>query len=158
MIYFDNAATTFVKPRSVHYAVNRAMRNYGANPGRSGHSLALAASSVVYECRCKVAKFFGCPKEENVVFTLNGTMSLNMAIKGVAKKGSHFIISCLEHNAVARPVDTLKRRGIIEYDVAKVYNSDEETVESFKKLIKSNTFSETFCRLRKSDNLRGRAE
>ncbi len=139
MIYFDNAATTFTKPRSVHYAVNTAMRNFSANPGRSGHSLALAAAEKVYECRRKTAQFFGCNNEENVVFTLNGTMSLNMAIKGVAVQGAHFIISCLEHNAAARPVETLRQRGVIEYDVAQVYRDEEETVQSFKKLIRSNT-------------------
>lgn len=139
MIYFDNAATTFTKPRAVCFAVQNVIRNFSANPGRSGHSLALDAASKVYECRRKLAKFFNCSKEENVVFTLNGTMSLNMAIKGVARKGDHFIISCLEHNASARPVAELKNRGIIDYDIAKVFEDDEKTVKSFERLIKKNT-------------------
>ena len=139
MIYFDNAATTFVKPKSVCSAVQNVMRSLSANPGRSGHSLALRAGTRVYECRQKVADFFNCPKEENVVFTLNGTMALNMAIKGVAQKGDHFIISCLEHNAVARPIQSLKNDNIIDYDVATVFCDDEKTVESFKKLIRKNT-------------------
>lgn len=139
MIYFDNAATTFTKPGSVYSAVQNAMRNYGANPGRSGHSLAMKAAGTVYECRCRVARLFNCTKEENVVFTLNGTMSLNMAIKGVARKGDHFIISCLEHNASARPVAELKRRGVIDYDIAQVSEDDEKTVKSFEKLIRKNT-------------------
>lgn len=139
MIYFDNAATTLVKPRSVYFAVNNTLRNYSANPGRSGHTLALEAATKVYECRRKVAEFFNCSKVENVVFSLNGTMALNMAIKGVAQKGDHFIISCFEHNAVARPVHALKIKGIIDYDVAPVFDDDEKTVESFKKLIRKNT-------------------
>ena len=139
MIYFDNAATSFIKPRSVYSAVHNAMKNFGANPGRSGHSLALQAGAKVYECRRKTAEIFGCSKEENIVFTLNGTMALNMAIKGVARKGDHFIISCLEHNASARPVHSLKNKGIIEYDIATVYDDDEKTVESFEKLIRKNT-------------------
>ena len=139
MIYFDNAATTLVKPRSVYFAVNNTLRNSSANPGRSGHTLALEAATKVYECMRKVADFFNCSKVENVVFSLNGTMALNMAIKGVAQKGDHFIISCFEHNAVARPVHALKIKGIIDYDVAPVFDDDEKTVESFKKLIRKNT-------------------
>lgn len=139
MIYFDNAATSFAKPKSVYSAVQNVMKNFGANPGRSGHSLALQAGAKVYECRRKTAQFFGCPKEENVVFTLNGTMALNMAIKGVARKGDHFIISCLEHNAVARPMQSLKHKGIIDYDVATVSDNDEKTVENFEKLLRKNT-------------------
>lgn len=139
MIYFDNAATTFVKPRAVYYAVDNALRNFSANPGRSGHLLAMEAASRVYDCRRKTARLFNCAKEENVTFTLNGTMSLNMAIKGVARKGDHFIISGLEHNAVARPVEALKNRGNISYDIAKVFGDDESTVKSFERLIRKNT-------------------
>ena len=139
MIYFDNAATTLMKPESVYRAVQTAMRCYGANPGRSGHALAMQAGEIVYSCRSAVAKLFGCDKEENVAFTLNGTMALNMAIKGVAVSGDHFIISSLEHNASARPVQALKDRGVIDYDVAAVGDSDEETVRSFERLIRKNT-------------------
>ena len=48
MIYFDNAATTFPKPQSVTNAVATAMRSFGANPGRSGHSMSLRAAEEVY--------------------------------------------------------------------------------------------------------------
>ncbi len=37
MIYFDNGATTFPKPKSVVNAVNYAITKIGANPGRGGH-------------------------------------------------------------------------------------------------------------------------
>lgn len=139
MIYFDNAATTLIKPKSVYSAVESAMKHYGANPGRSGHTLALRAAERVYACRARLARFFGCGKEENVIFTLNGTMALNMAIKGVAQGGDHFIISCLEHNAVARPVHALKSRGVIDYDIATVYSDDEKTLKSFESLMRRNT-------------------
>ena len=139
MIYFDNAATTLTKPRSVYSAVQNTLKNYSANPGRSGHTLAMEAAARAYEARCRVARFFGCSKEENVVFTLNGTMSLNIAIKGVARKGDHFIISCLEHNAVARPIEALKNKGVISYDIAQIFDDDEKTVESFARLIRKNT-------------------
>ncbi|HBF34383.1 TPA: cysteine desulfurase, partial [Candidatus Sumerlaeota bacterium] len=44
MIYLDNAATSWPKPDSVIEAVTRCMRDYGANPGRSGHRMAMRAA------------------------------------------------------------------------------------------------------------------
>ena len=48
MIYFDNGATTFPKPFSVRKAVNDAMSNYGANPGRSGHIMSVKSSEIMF--------------------------------------------------------------------------------------------------------------
>ena len=128
-----------MKPAGVYRAVRDAMRYYGANPGRSGHSLAMRAGEKLYTCRQKVAQLFNSAKEENVVFTLNGTMALNMAIKGVASVGDHFIISSLEHNASARPVHALKSRGVIDYDIASVCGNDDDTLRSFEQLIRKDT-------------------
>ncbi len=139
MLYFDNAATTYPKPDCVIKAVYNSLFKYGANPGRAGHYMANNASELVYTTREKSAKLFGVNNPENVIFTPNCTYALNCVIKGLAKKGSHFIISSLEHNAVARPLETLKNRGICTYSVAKVEKDDESTVENFRKLIQRNT-------------------
>ena len=61
MIYFDNSATTFPKPQAVYWAVNNSLKQYGANPGRSGHSLSMASANQVYKSREKVARFFNAP-------------------------------------------------------------------------------------------------
>ena len=58
MIYFDNGATTFPKPFSVRKAVNDAMSNYGANPGRSGHIMSVKSSEIMFSCRENAAKLF----------------------------------------------------------------------------------------------------
>ena len=55
MIYFDNGATTFPKPKSVVNAVNYAITKIGANPGRGGHNMAIKASDVLFECRNNAA-------------------------------------------------------------------------------------------------------
>ena len=57
MIYFDNAATSGVKPQSVIKEVENALKNYSANPGRSGHFLAYKTAEKVYETRRKIADF-----------------------------------------------------------------------------------------------------
>ncbi len=103
MIYLDNAATTFPKPGKVYREVSRCIEEYCGNPGRGGHTLSLAAGRAVYDCRCLIAELFSA-EPENVVFTLNTTYALNMAIKGIARTCDHIIISNMEHNSVLRPV------------------------------------------------------
>ena len=117
MIYFDNAATSFPKPRRVVEEQMRCMQFYGGNPGRGSHALAMAAAQKIYECREELASFFGSSNPENVIFTMNTTMALNTAIKGMLRRGDHVLISDMEHNAVFRPIYKLAREGIIHYDV-----------------------------------------
>lgn len=140
MIYFDNSATTYPKPRVVVESVKQAIEFYGGNPGRGGHSFSMRVSEKIYMVRKKIADFFGDTIAANqVIFTSNCTMALNIAIKGCLKKGDHVIISCLEHNSVIRPVHKLEQIGIVSYDIAEVGDTDEETIKSFEQLIKPNT-------------------
>ena len=117
MIYLDNAATSFPKPRSVTEEVARCLRFYGGNPGRGSHALAMAAAEKIYQCRQELAALFGSEHPENLAFTLNTTMALNTVIKGLLRPGDHVLISDMEHNAVFRPIYKLARDGQITYDV-----------------------------------------
>ena len=117
MIYFDNAATTFPKPASVYAEAERCIRSYCGNPGRGSHALSRAAAEKIYECREEAASLFGLDAPENVIFTLNTTTALNMAIKGLLRRGDHALISDMEHNSVLRPIDRLAREGQISYDI-----------------------------------------
>ena len=140
MLYFDNAATTFPKPASVKSAVKEALLYYGANPGRSGHTLAMETAKKVFECREKAAEFFGLSQTENLVFTKNCTEALNIVLKSIGEDGGHFVISDLEHNSVLRPLYELKNRGIIDFSVAETFEGEpEKTAESCEKLIRSDT-------------------
>lgn len=112
MIYFDNAATTWPKPEAVYQAVDYFMREQGANPGRSGHRMALTAGQIIAEARNLVAKLFNVPEPSQVIFTLNTTEALNLGIKGLLKPGDHVITSSFEHNSVVRPLETLRDHGI----------------------------------------------
>ncbi len=139
MIYFDNGATTFPKPQSVVRAVGSAMQNYGANPGRSGHKMSLKASEIIFNCRENAAALFGVESPDRIIFTDNCTTALNTVIKGLLKSGDHAVISSLEHNAVARPLEHLKQRGV-SFSAAQVFEGDDEaTIESFRKAVRNNT-------------------
>ena len=139
MIYLDNAATSFPKPTEVINAVNKSFSLYGANPGRSGHDMSINTAMAVYSAREKLNDFFDGFGSEFVSFTENCTQSLNMAIKGIIKKGDHVIISSLEHNSVLRPVYKLAEMGVITYSVFTVTHSEEETLYNLRKEIRSNT-------------------
>ena len=105
MIYLDNGATSMVKPRAVIKAAQWAMECC-ANPGRGGHEASMAASRVVFDCRERAAKMFGC-KPEQIVFTSNCTHGLNIAIHSIVKPGARVAVSGFEHNAVMRPLYAL---------------------------------------------------
>lgn len=140
MIYLDNCATTYPKPESVAESVRNSFRRYGANPGRGGHKAALEASQKVFEVREKVKVFFNAGEPENVIFTSGCTESLNTVIKGVLEKGDHAVISSLEHNSVVRPLERLKKEGLINYDVAQVFEGDQDrTLDSFRNCFNEKT-------------------
>ncbi len=115
--YFDNAATTFPKPREVIEAVQQCLTLYAANPGRGGHRLAREAEALVDTTRRELATLFGCGDESNVIFTLNATDAINIAIKGWVKPGDRVLTTVYEHNAVLRVLFELEKKGIIEVKV-----------------------------------------
>ena len=105
MIYFDSAATTLQKPESVYAAVQRTMRAC-ASVGRGGHAAADAAARVVYACRTEAAELFDAAPEQ-VVFTMNATHGLNIALRSLVRPGGRVVLSGMEHNAVTRPLAAL---------------------------------------------------
>jgi cysteine desulfurase/selenocysteine lyase len=113
MIYFDNAATSYPKPPEVFDSMTRFMKELGGNPGRSGHRLATGAEAMVVETRNALSKFFGLKNPDRCIFTMNCTDALNMAIKGVLKKGDHVVTTALEHNSINRPLQRLADDGFI---------------------------------------------
>lgn len=112
MIYLDNAATTFPKPNEVYDEVINCMKNYAANPGRSSHDMSLRASTKIAETRSEISSLFNIDNPFNVVFTVNATEGINIALKGFLKKGDHVITTVIEHNSVLRPLNYLKDEGI----------------------------------------------
>jgi cysteine desulfurase / selenocysteine lyase len=112
MIYLDNAATSWPKPPEVKKAMVRFIDEIGANPGRSGHRLSIEAARILYHAREALAALFHADDPLRIVFTLNATESLNLALTGLLRPGDHIITSSMEHNSVMRPLRTLEKRGI----------------------------------------------
>lgn len=137
MIYFDNAATTWPKPQSVINAVSESMKYMAANPGRSGHKMALAAGEKIYECRELISTFFGLENPCNVIFTLNATHALNIVINGFLNEGDHVIYTQMDHNSVLRPVHALSDK--VEISAAMADSEGAVSLSEIENLIKQNT-------------------
>lgn len=123
IMYLDHAATSYPKPPAVPAAMETCMRRHGGNPGRGSHTLALAAAKEIYACREVAADLFGT-EPERVIFTLNTTHALNLAIKGVLSRGGHAVCSDMEHNSVYRPLYRLAADGVIDFDVFDTFPTD----------------------------------
>ena len=138
MIYFDNAATTFPKPEIVYEKTMEAMREYGANPGRGGHKMALKANRGIFETRNTIAKLFNIGNPMRVIFTASCTESLNLAIKGVLEEGDHVITTSIEHNSVLRPITHLEKSGV-ENTIVDANSKGEVDPADIEAAIKENT-------------------
>ena len=122
MIYLDNAATSCPKPPEVVAAVAQALQDVCANPSRGAYELSLEASRSLLRTRRAAARLFGIRDEARVIFTLNATHALNMALKGLlgsatagrdrAVRTRHVVTSSLEHNSVVRPLAVLAAQGV----------------------------------------------
>lgn len=113
MIYLDNAATSWPKPPEVLMAMAHFLNEVGANPGRAGHRLSIEAGRIVYAAREAVAELFNAPDPLRVVFGLNATEAINLALRGLLRPGDHVVTSSMEHNSVMRPLRALEREGVM---------------------------------------------
>lgn len=138
MIYLDNAATTKYKPEEVYKAFEYYIREVGVSPGRGSYQLGIEASRMLYKSRRCVAKFFGL-SEINVIFTKNSTEAINLFFYGFLNQGDHVVISCYEHNAVLRPLQTLKEEGRIDYTIISREDLLLSEKEIYDKYINNNT-------------------
>ncbi|MBU2548747.1 MAG: aminotransferase class V-fold PLP-dependent enzyme [Proteobacteria bacterium] len=118
LIYLDNAATTYPKPRPVLDRMIDIYGRQGVSPGRGSYDLAVEAEELAGAARSKLARFFKCPDPDRVIFAGNATDALNLVIQGLIRPGDHVVSTRLEHNSVLRPLYHLRQQGRIDYDLA----------------------------------------
>ena len=138
MIYLDNAATTLKKPESVIEAVANAMRTMG-NSSRGTHASSLNTSRVIFDTRLKLMEFFGAEAPENIVFTMNATEALNIAIRGIIGEGDHVITSVLEHNSALRPLYLLQNEKNVGLSFLSCDREGRIDPEEIRELVRPET-------------------
>ena len=132
MIYLDAAATTLEKPPQVRQAMAQAAAEL-STPGRGSHPAARRAEETAFRCRAEAAALFGVPSPENVVFTMNATHGLNIAIRSLVVPGSRVVISGYEHNAVCRPLYAIPEVRLTVVDAPPFRR--EQAAEEFRRAI-----------------------
>lgn len=140
MIYLDNSASSLIKPKSVQKAVMSALTEYTANPGRSGHKQALKTAMAVENVRSIVSNHVGT-SADNIIFTLNCTDALNLAILGSFQPDGHVICTVNEHNSVLRPLEHLRNCSpAFSYSVVDQSNKSGITWEDIEPHITEQTY------------------
>ena len=137
MIYFNNAATTLVKPEEMKQAVMDAFDSMG-NAGRGESGASLDAARIIYDTRNRLAKLFNAGSGKNIAFTSNATMSLNIVVKGILSEGDHVVTTVLEHNSVLRPLYEMEKKGV-EVTITGCDEYGNPLYEEIEKSIKENT-------------------
>ncbi|WP_022854170.1 aminotransferase class V-fold PLP-dependent enzyme [Thermodesulfatator atlanticus] len=134
MIYLDQAATSFPKPTEVIEAVCETLRNVPGSPGRSAHKGAVAASRIVFEAREKTAAFLGAQDSTQIIFTSGATEAINLVLMGLLKEGDRVLATSMEHNAVARPLEFLRKAKKIEIAYVPCDKEGFLDLDAFEKL------------------------
>lgn len=139
LIYLDNAATSFPKPRQVLDRMVDTYARLGVSPGRGGYDLAMEAAALVSQIRQKTARFFGASDPDRVIFAANATDALNLAILGLTSPGDHVVSTRLEHNSVLRPLFHLQQQSGIKYDLVGFDQQGRVDPDAIARAIKPGT-------------------
>jgi len=118
----DNAATSFPKPPGVYSAMMDYATRLGASPGRGHYAESREGARLITQCRTRLNDFLGGQNPNNIIFTLNTSDALNLAIKGVVRQARlehphrtiHLITTDMDHNSVLRPYAALAAEPGIE--------------------------------------------
>jgi cysteine desulfurase / selenocysteine lyase len=138
-IYLDNAATSWPKPPGVAETIADYYRDCGAPAGRGVYSEAMEVQRKIDRVRALAANFINADNPSTIVFTLNGTDSLNMVINGLLKEGDHAIATVTEHNSVLRPLNQLKSTAGVTSDFVECDSTGFVDPERIRAAIKPNT-------------------
>lgn len=140
MIYFDHAASSYPKPKSVAVRMAEAINEYSANPGRGGHKLASKAKSVIEQTRKKLAHMFQAPSGKHVFFYQNATMAINQALIGFPfQKNDHVVTTMFEHNSIIRPLEKLKKEKGINVTYVEPDENGIISIEKIKEACRNET-------------------
>ena len=139
LIYLDNGATSFPKPEEVYSFMDSFYRNYGVNPGRAGYDLSIETGNIVEDTRKILTEYFNGTDPNRLVFSLNSTDALNLAISGLLESGDHVITTNIEHNAVLRPLYHMSLYKGVEVDYVPFNEHGFVDPDDFVSKFKKNT-------------------
>ncbi len=137
--YFDNAATSFPKPKQVSEEISKYLNEIGGPYGRSFYNRTFEVSKIVEETRSLLSDWIGAKDSSHIIFTQNATHAINIVLKGLSFKFKEIVISPLEHNAVCRPLQSLKKKFNIKVKYLPAFPDGSINVKQIPTIISSNT-------------------
>ena len=139
MYYFDNSATTLVKPPQVAEAVYHAIQGQTiGNPSRGSHGPALQALRLAEQTRMKIARLFNAQDASQISFTLNATFAFNLLLKSLLNSKDAVITTKNEHNSVLRPLYQLEKTGM-QLDFLALDHVGHVQLDQLESFLKENT-------------------
>ena len=109
MIYLDNAATTYPKPKEVYDALDFAQRNLSFNAGRGTYKKSQDCLLILESFRKEIAAICGGDYRDVAILS-SATEALNIIINGIDwRDGMNVYITPFEHNAIVRPLYNIKK-------------------------------------------------
>lgn len=139
LIYLDNSATAYPKPKEVYDFMFEFYSKKGVSPGRSGYDMCMAVEEVVHETRKLMCQMFNGTDPNRLTFNYNASDSLNMIIDGLVRKGDHVITTNLEHNSVLRPLYHKEIDKVIDVSYIPFNDKGYVDADDIKKAFRENT-------------------
>lgn len=115
------------------------MRESGASPGRGSYPKAQESERIVIKLRSRLSQLLGINNPSNLILTNNATDALNLALKGHLRDGDHVVTTDIEHNAVLRPLTSLRKTRNIDFTIVKSNSQGEVCPDDIKKAITPKT-------------------
>jgi len=136
-IYFDNAATTQIRPKVIHEMTEVMTHDYG-NPS-STHSFGRSAKSLLELSRKSIAKNLNCSSQE-IIFTSCGTEANNWILRSAVKdlKVTRIITTKIEHHAVLHTVEMLQKEFGIQVDYVEILADGSVNLTDLVELLSGN--------------------
>ncbi|MGY8768234.1 MAG: aminotransferase class V-fold PLP-dependent enzyme [Pirellulales bacterium] len=138
-IYLDNAATSWPKPSEVKEAVCLHLDSLGASSGRSGYQEAMEVERLIGEARLQLARLIGCQDSSRIIFTQNGTDSLNLVLHGLLQENDHVVTTEIEHNSVLRPLHDMSQTKSLSTTIVSPGSDGIVSVQSIREAITPQT-------------------
>jgi len=138
MIYVDNSATSYPKPKSVLETVINVISNIGGSPGRSAYRTAIELGRIVFETREKIASLFNIKNSNRLIFTSGTTESINTVLFGLLNSGDKVLTTSMEHNSVMRPLRFMEKNCGIKLDIVRCSPEGEIDLDLFSNKLKNN--------------------
>ncbi|MCX7932041.1 MAG: SufS family cysteine desulfurase [Rhodovarius sp.] len=138
LVFLDSGASA-QKPRQVIRAMSRMMEEAYANVHRGAYHLSECATAAYEAARAACARFLNAPRAEDIVFTANSTMAINLVAhsfgRGMLRPGQAVVVSEMEHHANLVPWQMLRDAHGVELRICRITDAGELDLDHLRDLL-----------------------